>query len=126
MKEKIKFYRCPICGNVIEIIEGTANSIVCCGKKIEELNANTVDASKEKHIPIYEKIDSEIRVKVGETKHPMEDTHYIMWIAQVTNNSITRVELKPNEEPEIRLPYIKGAVLYAYCNIHGLWKKIVD
>ena len=126
MQEKVKFYKCPICGNIIELIEGNAISIICCGQKISELTANTVDASVEKHVPTYEKNDTEIVVKVGEIEHPMEEKHYIMWIAQVTDNSITRVELKPNEKPIARFPYVKGSVLYAYCNIHGLWKTNID
>ena len=61
-------------------------------------------------------------VKVGAVEHPMEKEHYIMWIAQVTENKTTRVRLYPEQATETRFPYIKGATLYAYCNKHGLWK----
>ena len=125
MKEKIIFYKCPICGNIIELIEGDNSHIVCCGKQMEELKANTVDAAVEKHIPVYEKIEDEIVVRVGELEHPMEKDHYIMWIAQVTENKMIRVQLYPEQSTETRFPYIKGASLYAYCNKHGLWKNII-
>ena len=125
MKEKVKFYQCSKCGNVIELIDGNINNITCCGQKMMELTANTVDASQEKHVPVYEKNNSEIIVKVGEVEHPMEDAHYIMWIAQVTANNITRVNLIPGEKAAAKFPNIKDSIIYAYCNKHGLWKTII-
>ena len=126
MKENVKFYICPICGNVIGLIEGDASRIVCCGKPMEQLVANTMDASVEKHVPVYEKVEDELVVRVGEVEHPMEKEHYIMWIAQVTDNRTTRVTLYPEQATETRFPYIKGSTLYAYCNKHGLWKAEVE
>ena len=79
----------------------------------------------EKHIPIYKKVEDEIVVSVGEVEHPMEKEHYIMWIAQVSENRITRVKLYPEQATETRFPYISGATLYAYCNKHGLWKTTI-
>ncbi|MDD5888506.1 MAG: desulfoferrodoxin family protein [bacterium] len=125
MQEKIKFYKCPICGNVVEVVEGDINHITCCGKKMEELVANSFDASVEKHVPIYEQDNDEIIVKIGKTEHPMENVHYIMWIAQVTENRVVRVKLSPEEKPEAKFRYIKGSTIYAYCNKHDLWKKEV-
>ena len=126
MKENVKFYRCPICGNVVELIDGDASRVVCCGRPMEEMVANTTDAAVEKHVPAYEKVEDEIVVKVGEIEHPMEKEHYIMWIAQVTDNRVDRVKLFPEQSTETRFPYVKGATLYAYCNKHGLWKTIVE
>ena len=94
----------------------------CCGAELELLVANTVDASQEKHVPVYEVVEDEIVVKVGSVEHPMEKAHYIMWIAQVTDNRTTRVRLYPEQGTETRFPYIKGSTIYAYCNLHGLWK----
>lgn len=125
MKEKVKFYRCPICGNVIELIDGNINNITCCNQKMVELTANIVDASQEKHVPVYEEKNSEIIVKVGEVEHPMEESHYIMWIAQVTDNAITRINLKPREKAVVNFSNIKDSIIYVYCNKHGLWKTIV-
>ena len=126
MKENVKFYICPICGNIVELVEGDIRRVVCCGKPMEELVANVVDAAVEKHVPVYEMVEDELLVKVGEVEHPMEKEHYIMWIALVIDNKIIRVKLYPQQSTETRLPYIKGATLYAYCNKHGLWKNTVE
>ena len=126
MKENVRFYRCPICGNIVGLIDGDMGHVRCCGVEMEEMVANSVDASMEKHVPVYEKVEDELVVKVGEVEHPMEKDHYIMWIAQVTENRTTRVRLYPEQATETRFPYIKGATLYAYCNKHGLWKTTIE
>ena len=124
--ENVRFYKCPICGNVIGLIDGDIEHMRCCGAELELLVANTVDASVEKHVPVYEKVEDEIVVKVGLVDHPMEKAHYIMWIAQVTDNRTTRVKLYPEQGTETRFPYIKGSTIYAYCNLHGIWKTVVE
>ena len=126
MKENVRFYKCPICGNIVGLIDGNMEHVRCCGMEMEEMVANTTDASVEKHVPVYEKVEDEIVVRVGSTEHPMEKEHYIMWIAQVTDNRTTRVRLYPEQATETRFPYIKGATIYAYCNKHGLWKTTVE
>lgn len=125
MKENVRFYKCPICGNVIGLIHGDAQQIMCCGKNMELMEANSTDAAQEKHVPVYEKVEDEIVVKVGDVEHPMEKDHYIMWIAQVTDNQTTRIRLFPEQATTVRFKYIPNAILYAYCNKHGLWKKEV-
>ena len=125
MKENVKFYECPICGNIIGLLEGEIQHITCCGKPMEQMIANTTDASVEKHVPVYEKVDGELVVRVGKVEHPMEKEHYIMWIAQVTENKTTRVKLYPEQATETRIPYIPNSRLYAYCNKHGLWKTTI-
>ena len=126
MNENVRFYRCPICGNVIGLIDGDMAHVTCCGKSMELMVANTTDASVEKHVPAYELVEDEIVVRVGEVEHPMEKEHYIMWIAQVSDNRTTRVRLYPEQGTETRFPYIKGSVIYAYCNLHGLWSTVVE
>lgn len=126
MKENLNFYRCPICGNIVELIDGNMDRIICCDKPMIKMIANTTDAVVEKHVPVYERVDNEIVVKVGEVEHPMEEEHYIMWIAQVSKDKVVRVKLHPESKIEVRFPYISDSVLYAYCNKHGLWKKIVE
>lgn len=125
MKEKIIFYQCPVCGNIIEVIDGNIKNITCCGKEMIPILTNTNEASTEKHLPVYEKVEDEMVVRVGEVEHPMEKDHYIMWIAQVSENRVIRVKLYPEQNTETRFPYIKGSDLYAYCNKHGLWKTTV-
>ena len=126
MKQNTRFYVCPICGNVIGLIDGDINHITCCGKAMELLEANTVDASHEKHVPVYERVEDEIAVRVGEVEHPMEKDHFIMWVAQVTDNQTTRVRLYPEQATTVRFKYIPGATIYAYCNKHGLWATTVE
>lgn len=124
--QNTRFYVCPICGNIIGLIDGDINHINCCGKPMQLLEANTVDASHEKHVPVYERVEDEIAVRIGEVEHPMEKDHFIMWIAQVTDNQTTRIRLYPEQETTVRFKYIPGATIYAYCNKHGLWAVTVD
>lgn len=127
MKEKnTVFYKCEVCGNIIGLIDGDVNHITCCGQKMKLLVANSEDAAEEKHVPVYEKVEDEIVVKVGEKDHPMEKDHYIMWAAQVSDNQTTRVRLYPEQGIAVRFKYIPGATIYAYCNKHGLWKAEVE
>ena len=121
-----KFYVCERCGNIIAMVKESGVPVMCCGQKMTEIIPGTTDAAVEKHVPVYEKVEDEIVVKVGEVEHPMEKEHYIMWIAQVSENRTTRVRLYPEQATETRFPYIPGATLYAYCNKHGLWKTIVE
>lgn len=122
----MKFYRCPVCGNVICFIDGNAQLMKCCGKEMEELKANVNEASLEKHIPVYERSGDVIKVKVGEVEHPMLDEHYIAFIAQVVGNNVNIVKLTPQDSPEATFPYIKGSKIYGYCNIHKLWACDVE
>ena len=125
MKEKVKYYKCPVCGNIVQIVDGDIKRVRCCGKEMEELSANTVDAALEKHVPVYEIENDEIVVSVGEVLHPMEEKHYIMFITLVTADRVIRVDLNPLDTPVVRFPYIKDSIVYEYCNLHGLWKNII-
>lgn len=125
MERNTVFYKCPICGNIIGLINGDIKHIRCCGVEMELMVANSQDAATEKHVPVYEKEGNEIVVRVGEVEHPMEEEHYIMWIAQVSDNETTRVRLKPGQKPEAKFKHIPNSTVYAYCNKHGLWKTEV-
>lgn len=122
MKENAKFYVCKHCGNLIEKINDSGVPVICCGEKMELLNANSVDAAVEKHVPVYEKKEEEIIVKVGSVAHPMQEEHYIMWITMVSDDKVERIYLKPEDKAEAKFPYIPYSTIYAYCNLHGLWK----
>ena len=126
MQEKIKYYKCPVCGNVIEVINGDVSRVKCCNQPLELLNSNTEDAALEKHVPVYEVEGEQINVTVGEVIHPMEEKHYITFISLVTEDRVIRVDLKPGDTPITTLPYVKGSIIYEYCNLHGLWKKEVE
>ncbi len=119
----MNFYKCEVCGNVIELIDGNEKNIKCCGKNMELLNANTVEASLEKHIPSCNIKDGKIEVSVGDVLHPMTQEHYIMFIVLIKGNKIIRYDLKPNDEPKVIFDYEDNYTIYAYCNLHGLWKK---
>ena len=121
-----KVFVCKHCGKIIEVFPNThCCPTMCCGEPMVELKANTTDAATEKHVPVYKRVEDEIAVKVGEVEHPMEKDHYIMWIAQVSDNQTTRIRLYPEQSTEVRFKYIPGSILYAYCNKHGLWKAEV-
>lgn len=121
----MKFYKCPICGNVITIIDGNQNTLRCCNHTMEELITNTMDAAVEKHVPIYEIHGKELFVRVGEVEHPSTEEHYISFLAQVVGEKVFIVKLAPGMKPEATFPYVKNANIYAYCNLHGLWLKEV-
>lgn len=128
MSKKLVIKKCLKCGAMVEVLEDcTCDNcgIKCCGEEMTKLKANTVDESTEKHIPVYEKVEDEIVVRVGEVEHPMEKEHYIMWIALVSDNRTIKVDLYPEQATETRFPYVPGATIYAYCNKHGLWEKEV-
>ena len=128
MKENTRFYECKICGKVMGLIHDSGTPTICCNQEMELLKANTSDGAQEKHVPVYEidEQEGEIVVTVGSVEHPMEKEHYIMWIAQVTPKETTRVRLFPEQSAIVRMKYIKGASIYAYCNKHGLWGTQVD
>ncbi len=119
-----KFYRCKHCGNIIAKVLDSGVSVVCCGEEMEELVANTVDASKEKHVPSVSVVGNIVKVEVGAIPHPMEEKHYIMWIYLQTEKGGQRKCLAPGEEPKavFALEDDKVVAVYEYCNIHGLWK----
>lgn len=120
----MKIYKCKKCGNIIELIEDGKGVLTCCGEAMEELIPNTVDAAAEKHVP-YTVIEEDdvLYVKVGEVDHPMTDEHYITWVAAVYDDSVLKYNFKPGEVPEAVFDYEEGMEVYAYCNLHGLWKK---
>ncbi|MBB6623115.1 desulfoferrodoxin [Clostridium gasigenes] len=124
MSKKNEIYCCEICGSMVEVINGGGGTLVCCNKPMTLLKENSVDAATEKHIPVVEKINGGVNVKVGSVTHPMEEKHYIEWIELITTDgTIFRKELNPGESPEATFKF-DGEIetVREYCNIHGLWK----
>ena len=118
-----KFYKCNICGNVIEKVVDSKVPVVCCGQKMEELIPNTVEASGEKHIPVVTFLDDNtIKVEVGSVHHPMLPEHHISFVYVETDNGGIRVDLKDEPVAVISLGSAKPIAVYEYCNLHGLWK----
>lgn len=123
MAEQLQVYKCEACGNIVEVLHGGEGELVCCGKPMVLLKENTVDAAKEKHVPVIEKVEGGYKVKVGSVPHPMEEKHYIEWIEMVAGETVYRRFLKPGEAPEAVFPSdAAGGQAREYCNIHGLWK----
>ena len=117
-------YRCAICGNIVEIMHMAGGTLTCCGQPMELLSENTVDAAKEKHVPVVEAIEGGYKVKVGSVGHPMQDNHYIEWIELVEENKIQRVHLKPGDKPEaVFYTDCKNVYAREYCNLHGHWSS---
>lgn len=123
MTKRLEVYKCEVCGNIVEMLHEGVGQLVCCGKPMKHYEENTVDASKEKHVPVIEKIDGGYRVKVGSVPHPMEDKHYIEWIELIADGRAYREFLKPGQAPEAVF-VIEASKISAreYCNLHGLWR----
>ena len=123
MAQQREIYVCEICGNVLEVLEGGDGELVCCGQPMDLQKENTVDASKEKHIPVLTFEGNQVSVEVGSVLHPMEPSHYIAWIEVAEDNCVKRRFFKPGDEPKARFFTHGGALaVRAYCNLHGLWK----
>ena len=121
----MKFYVCSHCGNIIAFVKSSGVPVVCCGEKMQDLEPNTTDAAVEKHVPVVQVDGQKVTVTVGSTEHPMLPEHYIEWIALATKQGNQRKELKPGQKPQAEFmvcPDDEVEAVYAYCNLHGLWK----
>lgn len=124
MAEQKQIYRCEICGQITEVLKGGAGQLVCCNVPMILLEENTVDAATEKHVPVIEKTEKGVKVKIGSIEHPMEESHYIEWIEIIADGKVYRKFLKFGDKPEAEF-CIEAESLTAreHCNLHGLWKS---
>lgn len=123
-----EFFRCDICGNLIGMIHDSGVPMICCGQEMTLLTANTSDGAQEKHVPFVTVEGDTVKVQIGEVEHPMLPEHYIQWIYIKTEQGGQRKELKPGDAPRAEFKLAGGDKLvevYEYCNIHGLWKKVM-
>ena len=123
---KQKFLKCEHCGNIVAAVKETGVPVMCCGEKMKEIIPGSVEASTEKHIPVYKIEGNKVFVVVGEIVHPMQEEHYIEWISIQTKFGNQRKVLQPNDKPEVCFAICEGDEVenvYAYCNLHGLWKN---
>ncbi len=125
---KTRFYICRHCGNIVSIIKNAGVPLVCCGEKMQELIANTTEASQEKHLPVVTVSGEKVRVSVGSAIHPMTEQHSIEWIYLETEKGGQLWTLRPDEAPEAEfaLANQRAIAAYAYCNLHGLWKTEIE
>lgn len=120
-----KFFKCEHCGNIIAIVKNSGVPVMCCGQKMTEIIPNTVEASGEKHMPVWKIEGNIVHVNVGSIPHPMLDEHYIEWVSIQTKFGNQRKQLVPGQNPEVCFSICEGdevEAVYAYCNLHGLWK----
>lgn len=123
MAKRLEVYKCGVCGNIIEVLHAGKGNLVCCGQPMNLLVENTVDAAKEKHVPVIEKVDGGVKVKVGEVAHPMEEKHWIEWVEIIADGKTYRQYLNPGDTPEATFAVTADQITAReYCNIHGLWK----
>lgn len=124
MTEMLQVYKCAICGNIVEVLHTGGGTLVCCGQPMQLMKENTVDAAKEKHVPVVEKTAKGFKVKIGSIAHPMIPEHYIEWIELVADGAAYRQFLKPGQKPEAEF-CVKAVNVTAreYCNLHGMWKS---
>lgn len=123
---EMRFYRCETCGQIIAIVKGTGVPVMCCGKPMKEIIPGTTDAAVEKHVPVYIVEGNTVKVNVGSVAHPMTDAHYIEWVSLKTKFGNQRRVLAPTDAPEVCFAICEGdevEEVYAYCNLHGLWKS---
>ncbi len=117
-------YKCEICGNIVIVVHESGGDLSCCGQEMKLEKENSVDAAREKHVPVIEKSGDTIKIKVGDVAHPMEEKHYIEWIELTVGDRFYYKALKPGDTPEAEfcLCGISGDIkARAYCNLHGLW-----
>jgi superoxide reductase len=123
LAKKLEVYKCEACGNIVEVVNGGDGELVCCSDPMKRMDENTVDAAKEKHVPVIEVEDGGVRIKVGENAHPMEEKHYIQWIELIADGKAYLQFLNPGEMPETFFAvYATELTAREYCNLHGLWK----
>ena len=122
--KKVRFFRCKVCGKIIVMINPTGAPTICCGREMEELIPQKDDMAAEKHVPVVSNVGRMVTVKVGSVAHPMEQNHYIQWVAVQTEEGFQITYLQPGQKPEAEFFLEKGPVLnvWEYCSVHGLWE----
>ena len=120
-----KFYVCKHCGKIMAVVKESGVPVMCCGQKMTEIVPGSVDAAAEKHVPVWTVEGNTVKVKVGEVAHPMLPEHYIEWVSLQSKCGNQRKQLRPGDAPEVSFALTDGdevEAVYAYCNLHSLWK----
>ena len=122
----MEYLKCNLCGNVATLLVNNGAQIVCCGAKMGKMDANTVDASTEKHVPVISTNDTEVTVTVGEVIHPNDQAHHVSFIALRTDKGVQYKTPAIDSQPVAKFKVLDDERIisaYEYCNLHGLWKK---
>jgi len=126
MTKMFEVYKCEVCGNITKVVHNSGGLLVCCGKPMILQQEKTADQGKEKHVPIIEKSEKGIMVRVGSIPHPMEEKHYLEWVEVRDGENVYIRGFKPGEKPETEFCCADTNVkARAYCNVHGLWTNKV-
>jgi superoxide reductase len=124
MTQHLEVYKCELCGNIVEMLHASDGTLVCCDQPMTLMTENTVDAAKEKHVPVIEKTDKGVKVKIGDVPHPMEEKHYIEWIEVIVDGKSYIQFLNPGDAPEAFFEIAADQITAReFCNIHGHWKN---
>lgn len=122
MAKLLEVYKCELCGNIVEVIHAGDGDLSCCGQDMKLLSENTVDAAKEKHVPVIEVGDGSVKVTIGSVAHPMEEKHYIEWIELIADGKAYRQFLNPGDVPTATFKVAaKKVTARELCNLHGIW-----
>ncbi|SRR6266571_17924 len=122
MAKLLEVYKCELCGNIVEVVHAGTGDLVCCGEEMKLLSENTVDAAKEKHVPVIEAGNGSVKVTIGSVAHPMEEKHYIEWIELIADGKAYRQFLNPGDAPSATFNVTaKKLTARELCNLHGLW-----
>lgn len=123
---RLQIFECAVCGNMVDVLRVGGGKLVCCNQPMTLLDENTVDASREKHLPVLTHTSDGVTVSVGSIAHPMEAKHFIEWIELIADGQVYRQFLQPGQAPEAFFPVtVANVTARAYCNLHGLWKSEV-
>jgi superoxide reductase len=120
----LALYSCATCGKIVLVVQDGDGELVCCGKPMVRMEEKSVEAGKEKHLPVIERMPGGIRVKVGAIPHPMEPAHYIKWIEVIGDTFLYTATLSPGQKPEKEFALPSGGTVQKvriYCNVHGVW-----
>lgn len=122
MAKLLEVYKCELCGNIVEVVHAGEGDLSCCGQEMKLLSENTVDAAKEKHVPVIEVGNGVVTVTIGSVAHPMEEKHYIEWIELIADGKAYRQFLKPGDAPTATFNVTaKKLTARELCNLHGVW-----
>jgi superoxide reductase len=122
MAKLLEVYKCELCGNIVEVVHAGDGNLACCGQDMKLLSENTVDAAKEKHVPVIEVGNGSVKVTIGSVAHPMEEKHYIEWIELIADGKVYRQFLNPGDAPTATFNVTaKKLTARELCNLHGLW-----
>jgi superoxide reductase len=123
MPKHLEVYKCMICGNIVEVLQGGKGDLVCCGESMKYMAEGSTDGAQEKHVPVIEKVDGGYKVTVGSVAHPMEEKHWVQWIEILADGRSYTKFLNPGDAPEAFFAIEADKVVAReYCNLHGHWK----